>query len=115
MKLQSVVRWMVLATIFLVAARAFAQPVNLVCTRVVDKDIVHRITFDESRGIAFFEDDPASRASFTSNNVKWSGFYSQNLPMVAFKLDRISGILVITLSYGLENEYDCVVAPERKF
>jgi hypothetical protein len=89
MKLKSVIRWMVLAAVVLVAAHAFAQPVNLVCTGNYG---VVRITFDEDRGTAFSGDDPASRASFTATNIKWAGFYDKNSP-AAFNLDRISGIL----------------------
>jgi hypothetical protein len=116
MKLHSIIHGMVLAAVVLIAAHAFAQPVNLVCTRVDYKDIVHRITFDESLGTAFFGDDQASQASFTATNIKWSGKYDQSSPTAAFKLDRISGVLDISFFNGhLPFVYNCVVAAEKKF
>jgi hypothetical protein len=107
---------MVLAVIVLVAAHAFAAPVNLICTGGSDfnKDWVARITFDENLGTAFFGDDPASRASFTATNIKWSGFYTKNDPVV-FNLDRISGVLFINFSTGGSFNFNCVVAAEKKF
>jgi len=110
MKLQSIVQGMVLATIVFVAARAFAAPVNLVCK---EGNEIIRITFDEDRGTAFFGDNPASQASFTATNIKWSGFYEKNLP-TAFNLDRISGVLIAKWAYS-GGRYNCVVTTERKF
>ena len=86
MKLQSVIRWMVLAAVVLVAAHAFAAPVNLLCDATV------RITFDEDHGTAFINDAPASRASFTATNIKWSTPANDGTP-IDYNLDRISGIL----------------------
>ena len=117
MKLQSVVRWMVLLTIVLVAARAFAQPVNLVCKNDHYNEYnteTHRITFDEQLMTAFFDDDPESMASFTATNIKWSGFLSQYAPTATFNLDRISGVLSIDVPSGSAGKYNCVVA-EKKF
>ena len=114
MKLQCVVQGMVLAAIVFVAARTIAEPVHLVCTETKDKSAVTRITFDELRGIAFFEDNPASAASFTATNIKWSGFYEKNLP-TAFNLDRISGVLIVKYPYSDGKRYNCVVTTERKF
>jgi hypothetical protein len=89
MKLQSVIRWMVLAAVILVAAHAFAAPVNLLC------DGTTRITFDEERGTAFEGDHAVSVASFTATTIKWSTPANPSIgaSVVDYDLDRISGIL----------------------
>jgi hypothetical protein len=116
MKLQSIIQGMVLAAIVLVASRAFAQPVNLVCKYSPDAISAVRITFDEQSGTAFLGDDPASPASFTATNIKWSGLYA-NYPEAAFNLDRISGVLTVDRVSGKYSGLPtthCVVA-EKKF
>jgi len=117
MKLQYMVRWMVLAAIVLVAAHAFAAPVNLVCKNDHYNEYnteTHRITFDENMTTAFFDDDPESIASFTATNIKWFGFLSKYAPKATFNLDRISGVLSIDVPGGSAGKYNCVVA-ENKF
>ena len=68
---------MVLAVIVLVAAHAFAQPVILTCNgnghNSNNQNMVLWITFDEASRTAFAGDNPASDASFTNTNIKWSG------------------------------------------
>jgi hypothetical protein len=89
MKLQSVIRWMVLAVIVLVAAHAYAAPVNLLCDARV------QVTFDEDRGTASFGGEPASVASFTATTIKWSTPADPSIgaSRTDYNLDRISGIL----------------------
>jgi hypothetical protein len=115
MKLQSTIQGMVLAAIVLVAAQAFAAPVNLLCDKTV------RITFDEDRGTAFSGDAPASRASFTATNIKWSIPHDDGTSS-DYNLDRISGILSDSYicrtcsnpNARLTATWTCVVA-EKKF
>jgi hypothetical protein len=89
MKLQSIIQGMVLAAIVLVAAHAFAAPVNLLCEARV------QVTFDEDLKTASFSGEPASVASFTATTIKWSTPADPSIgaSAVDYKLDRISGIL----------------------
>jgi hypothetical protein len=113
MKLQSFIRWMVLAAVVLVAAHAFAAPVNLLCEARV------QVTFDEDRGTASFSGAPASVASFTATTIKWS---IPGTDALDYNLDRISGILRVSffcltcMDPKLRQTYSetCVVA-EKKF
>jgi hypothetical protein len=116
MKFQIVARWMVLAAIVLVAAQAFAAPVNLVCAGVFNNIDELHITFDEESRTAFLGKDTASPASFTDNNIKWSGSfdYMVSHPLqVDYNLNRISGILTVTFSDRRTWDFNCVVAKKK--
>jgi hypothetical protein len=124
MKLQSIIQGMVLAAIVLLATQAFAQPVILMCNgngHIVDnRSMVIWITFDEASGTAFSGDNPASSASFTNTNIKWSGRWPNQDRAISESLDwnlnRITGLLTVRPDTGSRAvEFDCVVAPEKKF
>jgi hypothetical protein len=116
MKLQSFAQRMVLAAVVLVAAHAFAAPVNLLCGGRT------QLTFDEDRGTAFADDHPASVASFTATTIKWSFPGANAADAIDYNLDRISGILRVSFfcltcsNPKLRQTYSetCVVA-EKKF
>ena len=123
MKLQRFVQGMVLAAIALVAAHAFAAPVILTCkvkTHSNNPNMVLWITFDDDSKTAFNGDMPASDASFTNTNIKWSGRWPNQDRAISESLDwnlnRITGLLTVRPDTGSRAvEFDCVVAPEKKF
>jgi hypothetical protein len=122
MKLHNFVQGMVLAAIVLVAARAFAQPVILTCkvkTHSNNPNMVLWITFDEDSKTAFNGDMPASDASFTNTNIKWSGRFPNphqaDYRMYDYNLNRINGLLAVSLDNDSAVEFNCVVAAEKKF
>jgi hypothetical protein len=124
------VRWlkglMCAGALLVVAANAFAAPINLTCTAAgASMDI--RLTIDESASTAVFGDDPISHAVFTDSKVKWNFSFPAGpwQDQSVYELSRETGVLVMFGSSGGDRfegdkphhvgaSYNCYVA-QKKF
>ncbi len=96
----------------LIAASMQAEEVNLVCTSGYPST---RLTFDEKKEVASFDQDTDNTANFTENAISWSGYY-RDYGISDFYLDRVTGKLTVTYNIrgGRDHHayWDC--APAKK-